>query len=434
MRKKIIALPRNIKIRLHVFLCFTLTLMGCAHVVQPPSEEIRTHLGKIGIVSADSLPKYDFKTFAVGRSSGALTGAGISSLDLFMRTFPFGIFLWPVGAAYGAIEGYGRSVPEVAVKESETLANTALVGHVIQQKMSEQVLKKCLSLKDYHFQLLKINRQNPSTRDPDYRFLNNEVDTIIELDTMTIGFRGEGGDDPSIYFFMNVRARLIQANDNKVLFSQDFEYRSMQRRLQEWKANDAQLLVKERDRCYKDLADRIADELFLESNFVRGQRMTFEACGINILYPEQNRLDFPKPGLSYVVIDSIQPTMKWEPFPAPKDKETDETGIRGKIKEVTYELKIWKVYGNFPDELSYHREDIKETSHRLETALEYARNYYWTVRAQFELNGRTRTTTWAYSKLPMSDLDPYGQGGYRDPCRLNYIPIDNYYRFTTPSR
>ena len=86
-------------------------------------------------------------------------------------------------------------------------------------------------------------------------------------------------------------------------------------------------------------------------------------------------------------VTSTQPTLRWAALP-PHSKD-------GGISHVRYELRIWREDHGRPVALVYRRRDLEITTHTLEDALRPASNYYWTVRARFQLNGEGRVSPWS---------------------------------------
>ena len=84
--------------------------------------------------------------------------------------------------------------------------------------------------------------------------------------------------------------------------------------------------------------------------------------------------------------DSLQPTLRWEPFQG---------------SDVTYDLIIWRttsdkyVGGIQPAELIYNRVGLSEAFHTIETPLQSDTLYLWTVRARYSSAGITKMTGWA---------------------------------------
>ncbi len=144
-------------------------------------------------------------------------------------------------------------------------------------------------------------------------------------------------------------------------------------------------------------------------------------AGLRPLYPEVGR-NLPQ-------VDFLQPMLRWEAFPRPADLEGDRDGWLSRIRDVTYDLRIWKVgrvsfLWYYPGELIYSRNALPVPTHRIETRLEPTTSYLWSVRARFDLDGQQRVTEWGVL------LESRGQKF--DP-RTAQIPLRGFYPFYTPS-
>ncbi len=69
----------------------------------------------------------------------------------------------------------------------------------------------------------------------------------------------------------------------------------------------------------------------------------------------------------------------------------------------------------------YSRQGLPEPGHKIEAPLEPVTEYFWSVRARFELDGQTRVTPWSAA------LGDPAEG----PLQL---PRPSYFRFKTPPR
>jgi len=176
--------------------------------------------------------------------------------------------------------------------------------------------------------------------------------------------------------------------------------------------------------------------------------LVVEGCGIKTtvsgfapVYPAQTWSMQAVPGadaqdiLDWVKVDSLQPTLRWEPFPGTTEAypgaEVKPFVVvdQNLISDITYDLKIWAVSKGAPGEVVYEREGIVGPSHRLETPLQPKTKYDWSVRARFKLDGKTRVTEWSLSQLPCL----HGFTCARvEAQRTGTIPPRNYYRFQTP--
>ena len=104
----------------------------------------------------------------------------------------------------------------------------------------------------------------------------------------------------------------------------------------------------------------------------------------------------------FVRVSSLTPTLRWEAFPTEDDRKADHEALLGRIRNVTYELKVYSVENEFPTGPIYARRGLLEPSHKLETRLKPSTNYFWTVRARFELDGHTLVTPWGRIDRPWS--------------------------------
>jgi hypothetical protein len=113
-------------------------------------------------------------------------------------------------------------------------------------------------------------------------------------------------------------------------------------------------------------------------------------------------------GLTFVPIDSLQPTLQWEAFPRSFDV-TEIGGDASRLSDVYYELEVyrqWDQNSTAEERQSplFRHVELAETAYRFDTPLEPCRRYYWRVRAHFRLDEWPRVTEWmgAYNAFPRS--------------------------------
>jgi hypothetical protein len=250
---------------------------------KPPSEEMRVQFGTIGIVSACSNPKIQFHPeFAKGRLSGAgigfSTGLGVGilygALGGAAASTPSGGFLAPflvaggaaiggvVGGVVGGIAGAVDAVPKKEAQKIEGMTKNAFDGIVIQKTMASSVFKNSLELPDYNFVFLEEDNSIISTTSNFIPLKEKGIDTVLELNVKSGGFKEGKGKNPLIVFFMKVHTRLIRTMHGKEIYSREFEYKSSKHNSADWFDGDAHLLREEIDNCFKELPRQIIEELF----------------------------------------------------------------------------------------------------------------------------------------------------------------------------
>ena len=138
-------------------------------------------------------------------------------------------------------------------------------------------------------------------------------------------------------------------------------------------------------------------------------------AGLQPQYPPVKKGMFALWG-KFIEVDSLQPTLRWEPFPRQEDRDADKEGFLSQIEDVTYELRIWKTITASSGELVYARGGLTLPSHKLEEPLEPSSKYLWSVRAHFVWDGQPRTIEW-------------GLAGYL--LRGEVVPNPSCFRFKT---
>jgi len=139
-------------------------------------------------------------------------------------------------------------------------------------------------------------------------------------------------------------------------------------------------------------------------------------AGLQPQYPPFEQKMFSRWG-NFVEVDSLQPTLRWQPFPRPQDRVDDEAGMLTQMEAITYELRVWKTIAGMSGDEVYARAGVKLPYHKLEEPLEASTRYLWSVRAHFLLDGHPRTIEWGLAgKL----------------VREETVPNPSCFRFVTP--
>ncbi len=122
-------------------------------------------------------------------------------------------------------------------------------------------------------------------------------------------------------------------------------------------------------------------------------------------------------------VDSLQPTFRWQPFNPDEAFGEDVQETRERIHNITYEFKIWAGNNGRPGALIYQRRGLAVPFHSLEQPLSAMSEYFWSVRARFELGGKTRVTEWSVRLVTVSP---------KNTRRSPIVPNPAFLHFETP--
>jgi hypothetical protein len=87
------------------------------------------------------------------------------------------------------------------------------------------------------------------------------IDTVLEIQILHPGLRGDGGVNSSLALCVEVRASLVRVRDGRELASVPVKYQSKKHKFTEWAAHEARLFREEVERCNQTVAEEIAAEI-----------------------------------------------------------------------------------------------------------------------------------------------------------------------------
>ena len=122
-------------------------------------------------------------------------------------------------------------------------------------------------------------------------------------------------------------------------------------------------------------------------------------------------------------VDALQPTLLWEAFPRRKDRELDQEGRLTRVRNVTYDLRIWRAARDYAAQAVYRRDGLLTPSHRVERNLARCATYFWTVRARFEFDGDIRVTEWGVTALTSKEAEIIGLPQLADLEFVRRFPV-----------
>lgn len=268
--------------------------------------------------------------------------------------------------------------------------------------------------------------------------------------------------DPQVRFGMIGAVTVVSISDEKELMQEPLVYFSDPRRVSAWTAKP-EIVQLEMENAFSGFKRQIADNVFLLYE-LKTLGLSAEGASCPLELRERDLMSMPltvnhpltgKPFTVTVKVGragSLHPVLAWEAFPRFEDREEGPKGFVDRISDVTYDLKVWKFLDGRTAAPVYERSGIKAleawkeemavpehitefgmvrqspilrregiASHRIETPLEAATQYIWTVRARFKLDGKARVTRW--SRL----------GPCYDQMIEDAWPHGTYFQFVTPA-
>ncbi|MCI0408325.1 MAG: hypothetical protein L0191_07140 [Acidobacteria bacterium] len=247
---------------------------GFSLLPPPPSEDIRSEFGIVGVSSGKFLPKFELSGPAKGPAQGAGRGAGIGAAygALPAAGGGLGAVVGVAGAIVGAVVGLpvGAFLAESPAKlvEKEAALRKAVADLRIQETFRDRVIVAGRDETRHAFVPVAAYGPNAPGEQVDYRALANEgVQTILEVSVETIDLHGvwwhHGAMNPPLLLRMTVRTQLVRTGDRKELYGHTLTYQGPARPLEDWLVSGGKRLREELDRASASLVERIVDEVFL---------------------------------------------------------------------------------------------------------------------------------------------------------------------------
>lgn len=118
----------------------------------------------------------------------------------------------------------------------------------------------------------------------------------------------------------------------------------------------------------------------------------------------------------FVEVDSLTPTFRWQPLDIALVTPLHPME-HAHVAHVRYELRIWQTVIKSTGKLVYVQDRLAANEHRITRPLRPGTQYYWSIRAHFEVNGERRITEWTLA-------------GYL--LRSETVPNESCLRFQTP--
>ena len=419
MRSRDTAACRRKSLRATAWLLSSVLVLqsGCSTLeVDVPRTDHQGTLGTVAVIAANREPEIKLEGFARGAGEAAAMGAGGTFLMCAGATpgcgsvvcVPF-IIVWlgvcGVAGAVGGMVGATSAPNAETVQAAETNWSAAFAASTTQDLLRAEVAAVALA---HGTSLAPISPETAqaASRTRDYRPLAAAgAGTVLEVAVTKVGTKGAGINAP-LLAYMQAHVRLVRVSDNSEIFAADYAYEGERLKLSEWSAGGGKRLVSTLERGYKTLGGSIYDSVFLLYPFPEPRQRTttreVDGLGLGAVSPRTRGIlsvsdtsgSFFGSYSAWTTVDDLQPTLRWQAFPRDIDVALAPQEM-GRVKNVHYDLLVAREENLGPAEIVYHREGLADSVHKIETRLTPDTRYFWTVRADFELDGRRRVTGWS---------------------------------------
>lgn len=415
-----------------------LVAVGCATMDQVPVDtSYQGKLGQVAVVTAEKAPELKFEGFVRGKGEGAVRGAeNTMGLCLsgagegLMYGGPVIIFLLGICGIASMVGGVAGAA--IAPSADQVTASEASFARAFEVRTVQQSVRQAVEAAAQAAGTRLVSLPEELTRDAaaarDYRLLQPlGVDTVLETALTKAGTSGSGINAPSTAY-MEVHVRLVDTATNEEMHAADYLYLGRRLELAGWSARQARPLIDELDKGYRTLGTHIYDNIFRLYSYPdrdwhsAGGAMSV-SFGLTPIYPPTRGTltgdRFLGAWLEWYAVEGLRPHFRWEAFPRASDRAV-APGDMARVENVRYELLIAGEENMAPAAIVYRREGLPQPEHQIEMSLRPDARYFWTVRAHFVLDGRSRVTEW-------------GSTHFISREKIT-APSQHSYRFRTPSR
>lgn len=430
------ATPRITMGRILLFLLLTV-LNGCASMRNTPADTTyQDRLGQVTVIAIEQAPELKFEGFVRSKGGGAafagggtftacMTGIGHCSGSMCGAALLLMLGVCGVAGLVGGVAGAVTAPSAEQVAASEAAMARVFEVRTIQESVRHSVEEAALAA-GIELRQLPEQEIRAAAATKDYRLLAAlGIDTVLETTLRKAGTTGSGLNDP-VTAYMEVHVRLVDTASNSERYSTDYLYQGRRLDLASWSANQAKPLIDELNRGYRTLGNHISESIFSLYTFPdRAWRsaggLLSSSFGLAPIYPPTRGTltgdRFIGAKFEWFAVEGLRPRFKWEAFPRPGDVAAAPEEM-ARISNVRYDLLISREENMGPGELVYRREGLPKPEHTIAISLQPDRRYFWTVRARFELDGRTRLTEWGSTHFAVREKIT--------------APSQHSYRFRTP--
>jgi hypothetical protein len=420
-------------------------------------EEARRQAKAIAVVPAAYVPKviYDIRSREAPLTTGQIAGGAAAIL-----LYPLAALKMLDWQMYNSLPG--EQTEKMMGPLKMAMADNGIVLDDASALLAEQVVAASAGMTESAVKMVREAGPRTVKRDLDHEAPSLAAsDMAIVVRVNEIGFIGitqgveqkEGEkaqeertsdgvvfvrveSDPPITIGLRGEITVVRIRDGKELLKEPLLHFSPPRRISEW-AGDPMAVKRQIDKVFQRYSRNTAEYIYLAHDLKpisSGESMVYCVMGLrepSMAPPSSDRKTYTRS--EFGAAGSLQPVLKWEAFPRYKDREEGPKDFVNRISGVTYDLRVWKGREGSPTDLVYERtalkavetwtersvkpvrftesgpEELQEilrregtAEHTIDLPLEPSSEYFWTVRARFKFDGKTRTTPWSHFTWPQA--------------------------------
>jgi hypothetical protein len=403
-----------------------------------PDTSHQDQLGQVTVISIEQAPELKFEGFVRGKGTGAVVGGGGTfaacmggmagggcSGSMCGAAFILMLGICGIAGLVGGVVGAVTAPGADEVTTSESLLTRVFEVRTIQTSLRQSVEDAARAAGVKLTQLPEEEIRAVATTRNYQSLAALGIDTVLETTLTKAGTAGIGLNDPSTAY-MQVHVRLVGTHDNAEKYSNDFTYYGRRLDLAGWSANQAKPLIDELNKGYRTLGTHIYENIFELYSWPDRERhsaggVMSSAFGLAPINPPTRGAltgdRFIGARFEWYAVDGLRPRFKWEAFPRPGDIAVAPEEMK-RVSNVKYDLLIAKEENMAPGVVIYQQQGLQSPEHVINLSLQPDSRYFWTVRARFELDGRSRITEWGSTHFAVRE-------------RIT-APSQYSYRFRTP--
>ena len=328
-----------------------------------------------------SEPEFDVDVDWLGKGKSAGQGIGRKMDDWRCGDFGeaqaaafIGLVCLVAAVPVGMVEGASDGIPGDALEQELADIRQVLDGDAVAAALAERVQAYAA---DQRLAVVPGGRGKNGGRR-----LELSLDKIQVIGTAL----------PDFAFAVRIRGTATLYDGTTKLHAFDFFHSSgVEQDFSTWHADDNAAIANYVDQATRTLAGNVVDEALL----VWYPTSDIERAASPAFVLSDNASSYA----GYLMIPLLRDEVSWEAFPRAWDTNSLPPGIQA--SDVSYRIRFFEITpdagqpGSADIRLVHERSGLPEASYDPNEYLKGCRNYLWTVRAEFMLDGQPRVTEWS---------------------------------------